>query len=313
MHRAVIAAVAAGVVLAGCGVQTSLGTSPPIASVPATPGTATPATTASWPFTLAELPVIDGSTANIPLISLVIQRLTGASATEADNAVATTGTPTAYRNLVDGTADLLIVYEADESVKAEIERSGVALELHPIGKDALVFFTNSSNPVTSLTPRQYRRIYTGALTNWSQVGGPDVKIVAYQRPEESGSQALLRKYVVGRAKLAKAPSELISGEMGEIIDGVASYANTGNALGYSVYYYLANMYAVDGIRMLAVDGVQPSRETIADGSYPWSNDFYAVVRADEPAGSPARRVLEWLQGEAGTHAVADAGYVPVGR
>jgi phosphate transport system substrate-binding protein len=279
----------------------------------ATPGTSTPATPASFPFTLADLPVIDGSTANIPLISLVIQRLTGVSATEADNAVATTGTPTAWRNLVDGTADLLIVYEADASVKAEIRGSGVKLELHPIGKDALVFFTNASNPVTSLTTKQYRRIYTGKLTNWAQVGGPDARIVAYQRPEESGSQALLRKYVVGKAKLPKAPSELISGEMGEIIDGVAGYANTGNALGYSVYYYLANMYAVEGIRMLAVGGVQPSGETIADGSYPYGNDFYAVVRADSPAGSPERRVLEWLLGDAGGQTVSDAGYVAVQR
>ena len=54
------------------------------------------------------------------------------------------------------------------------------------------------------------------------------------------------------------------------------------------------MYAVDGIKMLGVSGVKPSSETIADGSYPYTNDFYAVVRADEPAGSPARRVLEWL-------------------
>jgi len=275
---------------------------------PPPPLPTTPA--AGYPFTLAGLPRLDGSTANIPLISLTIQRLTGVPAAIADNAVKTTGTPQAYQNLVSGETDLLLVYEADADTKRLIAESGTKLEYHPIGRDALVFFTNSSNPVTSLTTAQYKAIYTGKLTNWKQVGGADQKIIGYQRPEASGSQALFRKYVVGPAKLVKAPSDRISGEMGEIIDGVASYANSGNALGYSVYYYLANMYAVPGIKMLGVGGVQPSKETLADGSYPYTNDFFAVIRADEPADSPARTVLAWLLSDDGRTAVADAGYVP---
>jgi phosphate transport system substrate-binding protein len=264
---------------------------------------------------MGDLPRIDGSTANIPLISLVIQRLTGVSKTEADNTVRTSGTPDAYRALVeeDSETDLLLVYEADEGMKADIREFGVELELHPIGRDALVFFTNSSNPVFFLNAAATPEIYTGKTTNWAQVGGRKDKIVAYQRPEESGSQALLRKYVVGSAKMAKAPSELVTADMGEIVSGVSSYANSGNALGYSVYYYLANMYAVDGIKMLGVSGVNPSSATIADGSYPYTNDFYAVVRADEPAGSPARRVMEWLLTAEGQQTVTDAGYVPAAR
>ena len=318
MRHFLFATTALAVVLSGC-VASGPTPSAPSATSPTGPsGSTTPSAStqsASAPgdfaFSLAEMPRIDGSTANIPLISLTIQRLTGVSETDADNAVNTSGTPTAWRNLVDGTADLLVVYEADETVKAEVESSGIKLESHPIGRDALVFFTNSSNPVTSLTTKQYRDIYTGRIENWQQVGGADAKIIGYQRAEESGSQALFRKYVVGKAKLVKAPTDRITAEMGEIIDGVASYANTGNALGYSVYYYLANMYAVDGIKMLGVAGVQPTKETIADGSYPYANDFFAVVRADEPADSPARKVLEWLTSDAGAQAVADAGYVPV--
>jgi phosphate transport system substrate-binding protein len=262
---------------------------------------------------LADLPQIDGSTANIPLISLAIQRLTGVSQDVADNTVKTTGTPTAWRNLIDNTADVLVVYEADKKVQAEVRQSKVKLEVRPIGRDALVFFTNSSNPVKSLSTTQFKAIYTGKIKDWSAVGGAKAEIVAYQRPEESGSQALLRKYVVGSAKMAKAPADRISGEMGSIIEGVASFANSGNALGYSVYYYLANMYAVDGITMLGVSGVAPSRETIADGSYPYTNDFYVVVRADEPAGSPARKVMEWLLSADGQKAVVDAGYVPAAK
>ena len=318
---AMVLAAAVAALLAGCvgPAVTSPTASPAGPTTAVSPTSAAPSqasTDASTPpsqplLTAAELPRIDGSTANIPLISLTIQRLTGMSATDADNTVDTHGTPTAYRNLVGGEADLLLVYEADQSVLKEIKDSGIELEYHPIGRDALVFFTNSSNPVKSLSTKQFRKIYTGKITNWSQVGGPKAEIVAYQRPEESGSQAQLRKYVVGDAKMAKAPSERITAEMGEIIDGVAGYANTGNALGYSVYYYLANMYAVEGIRMLEVSGVAPSSETIGDGTYPYANDFYAVVRAAEPADSPARKVLNWLLTEDGRQTVRDAGYVAV--
>jgi phosphate transport system substrate-binding protein len=103
---------------------------------------------------------------------------------------------------------------------------------------------------------------------------------------------------------------MVTAEMGTIIDKVSSYENTGNALGYSVYYYLANMYAVPGIKMLSVGGVKPSSETIAAGTYPYGNDFYVVVRADAPADSPARKVLAWMRSEAGAKTVTDAGYAP---
>lgn len=317
MQRRLISTTLLALALAGCvgpiAVTPPASSSPSAASVPPSSTAASPtAPSASAPplMTLADLPRIDGSTANIPLISMTIQRVTGVNAEVADNTVKTSGTPTAWRNIVEGTADLLVVYEADKTVQAEVKASGVRLEVHPIGRDALVFFTNSSNPVTSLSTKQYKAIYTGSITKWSQVGGRDVKIIGYQRPEESGSQALLRKYVVGSAKMAKAPKDRITAEMGEIISGVADYANTGNAIGYSVYYYLANMYAVDGIKMLGVSGVMPSSATIADGTYPYTNDFFAVVRADEPADSPARKVAEWLTGADGQATVRDAGYVP---
>lgn len=309
MRRRGVLMVAAIAVIAGCATPPTPSTRPEASTSASTPVAS--ATTAGWK--VADLPRIDGSTANIPLISLVIQRLTGTSAADADNMVHTTGTPSAYRNLVNGDTDLLLVYEPDRDTKTEIADSSVSLESYPIGRDALVFFTNASNPVASLSTRQYRDIYTGQVKNWSKVGGKNATIVAYQRPEASGSQALLRKYVVGDAKLAKAPSELISGEMGEIIDGVSSYANSGNALGYSVYYYLANMYAVDGIKMLAVSGVEPSKQTIASGQYPYTNDFFAVIRSDAPADSPARKVLAWLRSDAGAQTVVDAGYVAAPR
>lgn len=90
------------------------------------------------------------------------------------------------------------------------------------------------------------------------------------------------KLVMQNLPLMEAPSERYPGEMGGLIDALASYNNEKNALGYSVYYYAKNMYSVPGLRLMAVDGVVPSEETIANGSYPFLNEFYAVIRKNEP-------------------------------
>ena len=67
------------------------------------------------------------------------------------------------------------------------KEKGVELEIVPIVKDAFVFFVNTENPVESLTLEQIQGIYTGNIKNWKDVGGDNERIVAYQRPANSGS------------------------------------------------------------------------------------------------------------------------------
>ena len=181
--------------------------------------------------------------------------------------------------------------------------------MQPITRDALVFLVNADNPVTSLSQEEAVGIYSGEITNWSEVGGEDRPIVAYQRVEASGSQVMMRAQVMKDVEMMDAPTELRPSEMGELIDRVASYKNTANAIGYSVYYYAHNMYAQDGVRLLAIDGVQPSNETIASGEYPYCQDVYAVIRADEPEDSPARILFNYLQTEECRDLIEAAGYV----
>ena len=73
---------------------------------------------------------------------------------------------------------MLVVYEAPDSVKEELKAANVQLEQKPIGVDALVFIVNEDNPVTDLTQQQLRDIYAGKITNWKDVGGQDLDIVA---------------------------------------------------------------------------------------------------------------------------------------
>jgi len=257
------------------------------------------------------MPRLDGSTANIPLAELLLKRVTEFSEEEIIKRVEFTTTPYSYVNLINNQADLLLVYEADESTKAELQTRGVELEYHPIGRDALVFLINSNNPVKNLTTKQLQDIYQGKITNWKPLGGEDKEIVAYQRVARSGSQALMEKLVMKDLEMMEAPTELAPGEMSGLVDAIASYQNTQNALGYSVYYYARNMYQQPGLAFLSVDGKAPSNDSIRDGSYPFTNDFYAVIRKSESENSPARQLLQWILSADGKRCVTDSGYVGV--
>ena len=114
---------------------------------------------------------------------------------------------------------------------------------------------------------------------------------------------------MGDTKLQKAPTEAYLPLMGDLVEAIVA-PNTGKAsLGYSYYYFVNAMYIKEGIKVLAVDGITPSNETIKDGSYPIVTPYYALIRADEPADSFARRFLEFALSKPGQQIAEQAGYV----
>ncbi len=303
---ALFLALAAGtLLLAGCGPAESTSTpdSAPSSAVQATPL-----------LDPNDIPRIDGSTACIPLMARMLHETTGISLEEAESTLSVSTTGYAWQNMTiyatDASPQLLLVYEAPEFIQQQVAESGVELEIAPIGRDALVFLTNENNPVNNLTRQQLLNIYSGQSTNWQQVGGVDSPIVAYQRSEDSGSQTLFKKLLIQDNPLMDAPSELAPGDMGGLVDSVASYNNTANALGFSVYYYIDEMYSQPGLKLLSVDGVAPTNETIENQTYPLCNDFFAVIRADAAADSPERILFDWITSDAGVQCIRTAGYVP---
>ena len=99
--------------------------------------------------------------------------------------------------------------------------------------------------------------------------------------------------------------------MGFLIDAVKQYDNSANALGYTVYYYANDMQMADGLKLLAVDGVEPNPETIGSGEYPFINPYYAAINAAEPEGSMTRVLFDWILSPDGPKLVDMAGYVAV--
>ena len=133
--------------------------------------------------------------------------------------------------------------------------------------------------------------------------------MAYQRVENSGSQVMMEKQCMQGVEMMDAPVERRPSEMGELVDEIASYRNTADAIGYSVYYYIKNMYMQEGVKLLSVNGVAPANETIAAGEYPFTQPFYAVIRADAAEDSPARQLYSWLTTDEGRALIEQAGYV----
>jgi phosphate transport system substrate-binding protein len=257
--------------------------------------------------------ILDGSTANIPLAQLLLQRYYNLTEAEAGERINFHRTSASYRYLVEKQADLLLVNIADQETQYYLDHCGVELEYYPLRRDALCFIVNEINPLNNISHSDIKEIYQGRINNWRRLGGNDNGIVAYQRNEDSGSQALMRELVMAGQEMTEVPPALTPGEMGLLLDTLAKHNEDGKAIGYCTYYYANVMYAKKGLKFLAVDGVSPNNETIGMGEYPYINEYSIVIRAEEAAGGPVRNMLAWLLSPAGSKLVQDLGYVPVQR
>ena len=256
-------------------------------------------------------PRIDGSTANMPMMAEIRSEFLNEDLATSENFTKVTTTDYAWRNLINGNADLLLVYEPSEETKQMIEDSNVKLKITPIGRDALVFIVNDKNPIKNLSTQNLKDIYSGKITNWKELGGEDVKIEAYQREFNSGSQTLFLKLLMKDATPINPPEKYKIQGMEGLIKEIASYNNEGNALGFSVYYYAKKMYEVPGLRLLNVDNVEPNDNTIASGEYPYLNEYYLVIREDTKPDSETMKLYDFIVSKKGTEAIKKAGYIPI--
>ena len=277
----------------------------------------TPAETPETPpaeqfvFTRENFPKLNGSTSTVPLGQAIASVLLSESREEVSDLIQFSKTTQSYRALMDGSSDLLIAAEPAETIWQEKEARNFQWNMEPFAVDALVFVVNADNPVEDLSTEEIQKIYTGEITNWSQVGGSDEEIVPFQRNAEAGSQTAMLKLVMKDLPMMNAPADYVRGEMGDLIEAVAAYDDTSSAIGYTVYYYANDMKMADGLKILSVDGVQPCADTIRSGEYPFLNNYYVLTAADLPDDAPAKILYDWILSEEGQKLVAHEGYVSV--
>ena len=260
-----------------------------------------------------DLPRLDGATALYPVYSAFAQAVYPEKKEGSENMynlydseVACNNTINAYERLINGVTDIIFVAQPSEYHLEQARTKGVEFDLTPIGKEAFVFFVNAKNPINNLTVDEFRKIYSGEITNWKQVGGKNESIRAFQRNENSGSQTAFRHFMKGN-QIMEPPMDNVVGGMGGIIDRTADYANYRNSIGFSFRFYANRMVGNDGIKLLNINGIHPDVQSIKSGTYPLASFFYAVTLKDKDKPN-VRLLLDWILSEQGQYLIEKTGY-----
>lgn len=246
-----------------------------------------------------DIPVIDGAAALLPVYAGFVQSIYPESSViyngedyDPSSAMHYTNTRGAYKDIVDGNADIIICAQPSDEQLAYAEQNGVELEMVPVGSDAFVFIVNDSNPVSDITIDQIQGIYSGKITNWSELGGKNIPIAAMRRNKNSGSETALEKI------------------MGDIPIKPDYTALFGSPIGFSFRYYVTGMLGEGGVKILTLNGIEPTAETIADGSYPISGNIYAVYRKGE-TNENVYKAIDFMLSPEGQKIVEQSGYIPL--
>lgn len=260
-----------------------------------------------------EMLVLDGAEAAFPVYSAFAQAVYDHKnlglGDRVGKFVTFTNTIYAYELLLDREIDIYFGAEPSADQWAMANERGIDLVLTPIGKEAFVFFVNPQNPVRTLQVSEIRDIYSGKVRNWKEIGGDNAKIVAFQRPKNSGSQTLLEK-IMGDVPIMQPLKEEVPRGMGGILEQVADYRNYENSIGFSFRFFATGMKQQSDIRLLAINGIEPNADNIQTEVYPFTANLYAITRKDNSKPMTAS-FLDWMQGPQGQQLVEEVGYVPL--
>ena len=260
-----------------------------------------------------DLPILDGALALYPVYSAFAQAAYAEEAVIANpTSVTFTDTVQAFRGLIAGERDIIITAAASKKQLEAAASAGVELHLTEIGKEAFVFLVGKTNPIDNISYQQIRNVYSGKTLKWHTLGwaeGGD--ILAFQRPEGSGSQTGLQQ-IMGDLPIQAPqplPDESLIGTNSLMNQISVTWQGVQPALGYSYRYFANTMYANKDAKILKVNGVEPSIENIKNGNYPFTVSFYAITRG-EPTGN-TKTLIDWMLSPQGQALIEKTGYTPI--
>ena len=206
-----------------------------------------------------------------------------------------TGSGTGIEAAKNGTCDIGLSSRAlkDEEKESGLQETIVAL-------DGIAVIVNANSKVADLTVEQIAQIFTGEITDWSEVGGDAGAISCIGREAGSGTRDGFES-ITGTEDACKYQNELTS--TGEVIANVASNPN---AIGY------ASLSAVDDtVKAITVGGVAPTEETVLDGTYAIQRNFNFIVNESNSLSDAAQAFVDWATSADAADLIAGAGAVPV--
>ena len=203
------------------------------------------------------------------------------------------GSGAGIEGATSGTCDIGL---SSRALKDEEKESGAVENI--VALDGVAIVVNPANGVEDLTVEQIAQIFTGEITNWSEVGGADGEIAVFGREAGSGTRGAFEE-IVGVEDACKYTNEYSS--TGDVIGNVASNPN---AIGY------ASLSAVDDtVKAVKVNGVAPSEDTVKDGTYEIQRPFVMVTKEGAELSEAAQAFLEFAMSADVADYIAAAGAV----
>jgi phosphate transport system substrate-binding protein len=224
------------------------------------------------------------------------------------------GSGTGIAAMINGTVDIANASRKMKSEEVEDARAnGIEPVEHVIAGDAIAVVVHPSNLVDGLSIAQLSAIFTGQITHWREVGGPDRPIVLLSRESNSGThvyflERVVREGIKGDDRLFSPDTLLMPSS-----EGISNEIRQNpNAIGYDGLGYVTH----DQKTLCIIDQpgdpcVLPAAETVQDNSYPIARPLF-MYTAGEPIG-PIREYLDWILSPEGQALVKELGFVPLGR
>ena len=297
MKRMISAVMAIALMLAlvGCGnsAQTTPTTAAPATQAPATNAPATEAPETEAAAELSGTVSTDGSTSMEAVIGALGEAFMEANP-DVNFTYNPTGSGSGIQAVQEGRCDIGL---SSRALKDEEKEAGLTETV--LCYDGIAVIVNPANTVEDLTVEQIAAIYTGEITNWSEVGGEDAEIVVIGREAGSGTRSGFEE-ITGTEDACQYRQELTS--TGDVITAVSQ--NPG-AIGY------ASLASVkDTVKAVKVDGVAPSEDTVKDESYKIQRPFVLATQTGVELNPVAQAFFDYITSADANEIIVAAGVVP---
>jgi phosphate transport system substrate-binding protein len=215
--------------------------------------------------------------------------------------IAAEGSTTGIAAIIDGTAQIgMSSRRAKPAEMSAASAKGVNMKPTIVAYDGIAIIVNSANSVKSLTKKQVEQIFTGEVSDWSAVGGSGGKISIYTRNTSSGTYSDFKELAMKKRDYAGASQKMAGNEQ------VASEVGKNpNGVGYVGLAYTK----ASGVKVMAIDGVLPSVQTVHAKTYPYARPTFYYTNGD-PNGL-AKQFLDFTISPAGQKIAAQVGFIPI--
>ncbi len=179
--------------------------------------------------------------------------------------------------------------------------NGIFPVAHVVAMDGVCIVVHPSNPLKKLTKAQVRDIYMGKIRNWRQIGGANMPVVVVSRDTSSGTYETFHNLVMEKKEMAPHVEYVNANPQAH-----ARVRTTRGAIGY-----VGLGFVDSNVKALVIDGVMPSRKTIASGVYPVTRPLYMFTNGYPKLGSMTHKFCTFYLTERGQELVEEKGFVPL--